>query len=177
MGQQTDGPPQHHHARENGLEPEPLDHQLHRKFRSQKAEQLNRGPLIQGKQRPPLRTRDTHVIVVIRGHLQVSEQVIRQRVREVAPIELQAEKLLPIKIECSTVKDTKRNHYQTDPAQQVQIRLANHTRLLFRRPFRRGIPSVLPFVRFMRWEGTRKVIPSHARLLEVGIILIDAELR
>ena len=177
MGQQTDGPPQHHHARENGFEPEALDHQLHREFRSQKAEQLNRGPLRQGKHSPPPRMRGTHIIVVIRGHLQVSEQVIRQRVREIAPIELQAEKLLPINKECSTAKDTKRNHHQTDPAQQVQIRLANHPRLLFRRPFRRGIPSVLPLVRVMRWEGTRKVIPSNARLLKVGIILIDAELR
>lgn len=85
----------------------------------------------------------TYIVVIVGVQLQVLEHIVGQSISNITSVKLQAEE------------------HEAYPGQQVQVGLANHLGLFFRRPLCKWIPSVASLIGLVRSE--RNMVSSHRR--------------
>ena len=102
----------------------------------------------------------SHIVVVIRGQAQVFQQIISQSIAQVSTIQLQSEELDGCQKRFWKIVQANIYH-DTEPRQQMQIRLEHNLTFLGTRPCCLRIKSVFSFVRFMRRQCRVNALASN----------------
>jgi len=131
------GAPCYHHERQHAAEAVAFRDELDGEFGQEEGEQLQR----------------VTVVEVVGGQPQVIEQVVGQRVGQVAAVELQAKE------------------HDAEPRHEQQVRLADDSLFFLSAPRGLGVPTVLALVLVVRGHDIAELVAAHHGRL-AGVVAV-----